>query len=163
MKRAILRVVAVCLLVLVVPSAAWAKGQTVRITLTCAGLAGPIDLTAPKALSFQFGPWGGAFRDSLRDVGSRVTEGLRLCEVAFYVRYRARDVQLAYVFYYYQGRASAPGHTYLPGRGDPWYSLNTGSILRPGEDGGWCAASLAWEALVRPAIAHAEAAERHAT
>ena len=160
MKKTILGVLGVCLMHLVIPGPAWAKGQTVRITLTCAGLAGPIELTDPTALTFQFGPWGGAFLDSSRAVRPGVAEGRRLCEVAFYVRYRARDVQLAYVLYYYQGSASTPGYIYLPGRGDPWYWLNVSTILRPGQDGTWHAASLAWEALIRPTITHADAERR---
>jgi len=146
------------------PLAAWAKGKTVLITLTCDGLARPIEIVDTVALGFQFGPWGGAFLDASSVVVAKPQTRLRLCEVSFYVQFFGdREAQLAYVLYYgYDPAASSsPGYIYLPGRGEPWYSLNVGTILRSGRDGRWQVAARAWEAeVMRPALARAGHANR---
>jgi hypothetical protein len=156
MKTTALGLVAISLVQVLTPTPSWAKGETVKITLTCTGLAGPVDLTDPTALTLRFGPWGGAFLDSTRTGRPGAGKGQRQCEVALYVRYNVRDVQLAYVFYYYPGGASNPGYIYLPGPRDPWYTLNVGTMWRQGQDGKWHVASQEWDALARHAIAEAQ-------
>jgi hypothetical protein len=148
--------IATCLLQGLIPTPSWAKGETVKITLTCTGMAGPVELTDSIALTPSFGPWGNAILDSTRTARPGTVKGRRMCEVAFYVRYRAHDVELAYVLYYYPGNASTPGCIYLPGPRDPWYTLNVGTMWRPGQDGKWHVASPVWDALARRAIAAAQ-------
>lgn len=151
------------LLALGATSTMWAKGRTTRITLTCQGLASPIELTSTVALDFHYGPWGGAFLDSSHPGHLAPPEGLRLCEVAFYAEFEEDRVRLAYVAYYaYNPRdRSAPGYIYLPGPRDPWYALNAGTMLRRDQDGAWQEASRPWGVeLVQGAIARADHSTR---
>jgi hypothetical protein len=151
----------VALLVLAAPGSALAKGATVRLVLTCGGLAAPVVIADSARLTFALGPWGGGFMDTTRSVRTAPTRPLRPCEVAFYVRYGPSDVQLAYVVYYYPRSRGRSGYVYLPGRGNPWYALNAGTILRRGRDGHWMYASRAWEeGLIRPALAEATGGAR---
>jgi hypothetical protein len=145
-------VVWICLIAaLALAAQASAKGTTVRVTVTGIGFAAPIELTGAQALSFQNGPWGGGFLDSAAGAALRPPATSRLCELEFYVRYQS--VELAYVIYYEPSGTSAPGYVYLPGKGDPWYALNAGTILRPGRDGTWRRASREWEdAVIKPAL-----------
>ena len=48
------------------------------------------------------------------------------------------------------------GQIYLPGHREPWYYLNTGTIIRAGQDGRWNYAAPAWEAMIKPVIAHTQ-------
>ena len=45
------------------------------------------------------------------------------------------------------GAATQEAYVYLPGRGEPWYDLNTRPILRAVE-GNWFAASRDWTTFV---------------
>jgi hypothetical protein len=56
-----------------------------------------------------------------------------------------------------------PGYIYLPGKGETWYSLNVTAILRDGQDEKWNYASPAWEDLIKPIIAGAEAAQHQSS
>src|SRR5438094_4464684 len=49
MKTTALGFVAISLVQVLIPTPSWAKGETVKITLACTGLAGPVDLTDPTA------------------------------------------------------------------------------------------------------------------
>src|ERR1700677_4472362 len=51
---------------------------------------------------------------------------------------------------------SEQGFLYLPGKG-PVFELNISTIMRGELDGKWSYAMRAWEALIKPAIANAEA------
>jgi hypothetical protein len=151
------------LLGLAAPEPALAKGETVRLVLTCGGLAEPIVIADPARLGAAFGPWGGGFMDTTRVLTGAPDRALRPCEVAFYVRYGPSDVELAYVLYYFPRSRGRPGFLYLPGRGNPWYALNAGTILRRGRDGRWLYASREWEErVIRPALAEKEGAWRGA-
>jgi hypothetical protein len=113
-----------------------AKGRTRRITLTCAGSEGPIELTDTTVTGSAFGPWGGQFLDTTRAVLPAPPRASRQCEVAFYVEAGPDHAHLAYVVYY-RYTPGGGGYIYLPGRGDPWYEMNVGTILRDGRDGRW--------------------------
>jgi hypothetical protein len=63
-----------------------------------------------------------------------------------------------YVVRYYPN-PSGQGYMYLPGDKDAWGAGNKGSIIRAGRDGKWNYASPAWEQLVNPLIATAEATD----
>jgi len=143
---------------LVTPAAAWAKGRTARVTLTCEGLSGPVEITDTTVLAFRYGPWSGGFLDSTRGPVARPREGLRVCEVAFYVAFGDRTTRLAYVLYYCYDRVAAArqGFVYLPGEGSPWYALNVATIDRFTRGGRWQMAARPWEDVIRQAIARAD-------
>lgn len=155
---------ALVLLTLALPGTAWAKGRTTRVVFTGMGLARPTEITSGAALDMQNGPWGGGFLDQ---ASRAVTVGpaRRVCQVDFYVEYDRNNEQLAYVlYYYYPASDGTRGYIYLPGRGEPWYPMNTGTILRPGLDGTWRAASQRWEdAVAHPALGLRSPARHHSS
>ena len=154
MKRTGIGLLVGFLVVLGVPSRGYAKRAPAAFTMTCAGLAAPIDIVDAKALSIQFGPWGRRFLDGGRGAAPRPAAGSRQCVLAYYVA-QGRDVRLAYVIHYCPGASPDEGYVYLPGRGDPWYSLNAASVPWPGQDGTWQHASRDWDAVIRSALARA--------
>ena len=83
--------------------------------------------------------------------------GLPRYEVSFYIKISDNEVAKKYVLYYGPSPATESGYIYLPGKGEAWYSLNVGAIIRDGQDGKWNYASPAWEDLIKPMIASAEA------
>jgi hypothetical protein len=79
--------------------------------------------------------------------------------VSFYIKIADNEVRKKYVLYYYPNPSTEPGYIYLPGKGETWYSLNVGAIIRDEQDGKWNYASPAWEDLIKPMIASAKAAQ----
>ena len=146
------------LVMLLTPATLSAKGRTTKIVLICQGLPGPVTMTDGDALDFRFGPWGGGFLDSTAASSSNRPAGGQICEVDFYVTHGHNMEELAYVLYYTALDGGA-GAIYLPGRGEPWYALNTGAMLRTGRDGAWWPATREWSAIVRRALSRAEHAE----
>lgn len=130
---------------LTMPAAAWAKGHTSRLVLSCMGFSHPVEITNPAALTMENGPWGGGFIDSTKARVTAAPTNRRTCEVDFYVRYSPREERLAYVVYYYPGTGRESGYLYLPGKGEPWYALNVSAMFRTGIDGTWRVASPDWE------------------
>jgi hypothetical protein len=88
--------------------------------------------------------------------------GLRHYEVSFYEGCRTGNGSncltekplLIYVVSYDYDPSSPKGFVYLPGKGDPSYSLNVGTITRRVE-GNWFLATSSWEQFIRPVIAKA--------
>lgn len=147
------------LIFLGMPEAALAKGPTVRITISGGGLTSVMEVTDPRILDIS-NVWGGQFLDRSRGTAKEPPRGLRRYEVSFYVEFAANDVRKRYVVYYYPNSVTEPGYIYLPGKGETWYSLNVGAMFRYDQDGKWNYASPAWEDLIKPVIANAEAAQR---
>ncbi len=142
------------------PGRVSAKGTTVKIMIVGAWLPSAIEVTDPARVS-TFSVWTGGFIDSSRGVVPNPAAGRRPYEVFFYVKLGEDDVRMMYVAYYYPDPSTEQGHMYLPGKGDRWYPLNASSIERV-EDGKLLYASRAWENLIKPLIAGAEAgAARH--
>src|SRR5438094_4963456 len=112
MRHPIVLVLTLLLASVTNPLPAWAKGKSVLITLTCDGLARPIEIVDSVALGFQFGPWGGAFLDASGVLVAAPQTRLRLCEVSFYVQYFGdREALIAYELStrYYSQASSSPG------------------------------------------------------
>jgi hypothetical protein len=82
-------------------------------------------------------------------------------EVSFYVQLGDSNARKMCVVYYCPNPSTERGSIYLPGKGEVWQSLNWGSMMRPGRDGKWNYASRAWEDLIKPVIARADAAQHH--
>ncbi len=133
-----------------------AKGPTVRITISGGALTSPIEVTDSRILDSS-NVWAGEFLDRSARSPKEPPRGLRRYEVSFYVKLGGDGVTKMYVLYYSPNPATHPGLIYLPGKGEPWYSRNVRTILR-GSEGQWHYASPAWEHLIRPVLARAEAA-----
>jgi hypothetical protein len=140
------------------PKAVSGKEPTVKITISGGELTKVIEVTDQRILDIS-SIWAGEFLDPSEGTAKEPPVGLRRYEVSFYIKIANNDVRKWYVLYYYPNSVAVPGYIYLPGRGEAWYSLNVGAIIRDGQDGKWNYASSAWEDLIKPVIAGAEAAQ----
>src|ERR1700732_251457 len=138
-------VLATLMTMLTVPAPMFAKGETVKITITGTGLATPIEITDPKIRDFSV--WSGAgasvngneetegfIVDWSQGVVAERPNGLQHYEVAFYAA--NPDTRLVYVVAYEYSPSTEQGYIYLPGKADQWYHLNTRTILR-WREGNW--------------------------
>jgi hypothetical protein len=141
------------LVLLATPQPTPAKAATTKIIISGTDLPAPLEVTDDQILNLS-NVWSGQFLDNSHDHPQKPPERLPY-ELSFYVKLSEDDVRLMYVAYYYPEPSSKQGQIYLPGRREPWYYLNTGSIIREGRDGQWNYASPAWEALIKPLIGHA--------
>lgn len=131
-----------------------AKGATVKIIISGPDLPAPLEITDQRILDVS-NVWLGQFLDASHGSPEKPPQRLSY-ELTFYVKLREDDLRLMYVAYYYPDPSSTEqGLIYLPGKREPWYYLNVGTILREKQDGRWNYASPAWEALVKPVIANA--------
>lgn len=135
-----------------------AKAPTVKIIISGGRLTRAIEVKDQRILDIS-NVWSGQFLDGSKDTAKEAPRGLQRYEVSFYVEIADNEVKKAYVLYYYLNPIREPGYIYLPGKGETWYSLNVGAIIRDEQDGKWNYASPAWEDLIRPMIADAEAAQ----
>jgi len=146
------------LIFLGMPEAASAKSPTVKIIISGGGLTSTIEATDPRILAIS-NVWSGQFLDRSRGTEKEPPRGLRRYEVSFYVKIANNEVRKKYVLYYYLNTATEPSYIYLPGKGETWYSLNVGTIIREEQDGKSNYASPAWEDLIKSMIASAEVAQ----
>jgi hypothetical protein len=152
---------AVLLVLFGTPMAASAKAFTTEITIAGGGLGRVLGVTDPQLLAMS-NVWLGQFLDQSRSPLNEAPPGLQSYEVSFYLKQAENDVRKIYVAYYYPNVGSEQGLIYLPGRGAAW-ELNIGTIMRGPLEGKWNYALPAWEALVKPLIANAEAAHGSTT
>jgi hypothetical protein len=157
-----LSVPALVLLLLVCVPAADAKGKPDKIAIRGGKFPRPIEITDREILQ-GFDPWTGQFIDWPRGIAAKPPNWQHAFEVFFYQkkpgtpsRYDQGDLKLIYALTYYPGYNGAPGYIYLPGKGQAFYSLNTGTMTRQGHDGEWHYASPAWEALMKRAFTRTE-------
>src|SRR5271165_2573105 len=146
------------LIFLGMPEVASAKSGTVKIVVSGGRLTSAIEITDPSILYIS-NVWTGHFIDSSRGTAKEPPRGLRRYEVSFYIQIADNNLRKKYVLYYYRNRATEPGYIYLPGKGETWYTLNVEAMFRDGKDGKWNYVSSAWEDLIKPVIARAEAAQ----
>jgi hypothetical protein len=165
MKRKL--AVLVAFLSLVIPARLFAKGATSKIIIKGADLKTPIEITDFRNFKdVDINVWAGPgvevngkaqtegfIIDWSEPVTSR-PKGLQRYEVSFYAKFP--DETLVYVVSYEYDPATERGYIYFPGRGDDWYGLNIGTILR-GVEGRWYRASTGWDTVARPLIAGAKA------
>jgi hypothetical protein len=121
------------LLVLAAP--VLAKGPVDKIIIEGPDLAEPIEITDLDILK-RFDPWP-------PDVGLWLPY-----QVFFYLQNNRGELELRYVFYYYPDPIGGRGYIYLPGTGEPYYGVNTGTIIRGESDGRWHHAMPTWEAAI---------------
>jgi hypothetical protein len=164
--------VAFALLVFAVPSQLLAKAETTKITIQSLYLKAPVEIVDPVILS-KFNVWTGpgtwssdpAFNanapgfiiDWSSGVVPEVPDRLTCYKVSFYSK--LPNERLDYVVYYAQDYhahdpSSRIGYVYLPGRDDPSYSLNVGTIIR-GVEGKWFRSSNTWDDIAIPLIKNA--------
>ncbi|HEV3374627.1 MAG TPA: hypothetical protein VG051_02925, partial [Candidatus Acidoferrum sp.] len=132
------------LALLATPCRAPAKAATFKIIISGPDLPSPLEITDDKILNLS-GVWSRGFLDNSHGHPEERPERILPYELSFYVKLSEDDVRLMYVAYYYPEPSTKRGQIYLPGRREPWYYLNTSSIIREGEDGKWNYASPAWE------------------
>ena len=142
------------LVFLAAPRSTPAKAATVKIIVSGPDLPAPLEITDQQILDLS-NVWAGQFLDASH--GSLEKPPQRLpYELTFYVELGEKNLRLMYVAYYYPDPSSSKqGFLYLPGKSEPWYYLNVGTILRENQDGRWSYATPAWEALIKPVIARA--------
>src|SRR5271169_44121 len=157
MKRIPTALVATLLILAAISRSAWAKSPTAKITISGGTLTSVIEVTDPRILGIS-NVWYGQFLDGSQGVVKEPPAGLRRYEVWFYIKFSDNDVRRRYVLYYSPNPSAGKGYIYLPGKGETWYSLNVSALLRDGQDGKRNYASPAWEDLIEPIIAGAEAA-----
>src|SRR5580704_9583435 len=138
---------ALLLVLLGTPIAAWAKAPTTEITISGGGLGKVVEVTDPQLLAIS-NTFLGEFFDQSRKPLNEAPPGLKSYEVSFYVKVAENDVRKMYVAYYYPNVGSEQGFIYLPDRGAVW-ELNIGTIMGGGQ-GKWNYALPAWEALIKP-------------
>jgi hypothetical protein len=161
MHRTFTVLAAILLTLAAVPQPGWAKSPTAKITISGGGLTSAVEVTDPRILDIS-NVWYGKFLDDSQGAVEEPPAGLRRYEVSFYTKVSDNDVRRRYVVYYSPNPSGERGYIYLPGKGETWYSLNVSAILRDGKDGKWNHASPGWEDLIKPVIAHGEAAaEKH--
>jgi hypothetical protein len=150
--------VAFLLMILGMPEAASAKAPTVKIIISGGGLTRPIEVTDQRILDMS-NIWSAQFLDRSKGTAKEPPRGLQHYEVSFYIKTADNEIRKKYVLYYYPGPSTEPGYIYLPGKGEAWYFLNVGAILRDKQDGKWNYASPAWEDLIKSMFANADAAQ----
>ena len=152
------------------PAPVAAKAPTVKITIN-AERAASIVVTEPAVR--QFYVWAGPgvqindipqttgfIGDWAKGPTAKPPDVLQRYRIAFYTGCKRSESdscntdqpQLSYVVFYVYDPATPKGYVYVPGRGEPWYDLNTRSILR-GVEGDWFLASREWQAFIQPFLA----------
>jgi DNA-binding beta-propeller fold protein YncE len=140
------------------PQDALAKAETVKITVSGAGLARTISVTDPRILNLSHA-WGETFLDTSRPAINESPHGSWPYEVSFYSLIGENDVRKTCVLYYYPSNSTDPGLIYLPSSRSAVWELNVGTVVRRGRDGKWNYAAPAWDALMKSTIARAESGE----
>ena len=139
------------LAVLAVTKTVMAKGPVDKITIEGPGLAGSFEITDSEILS-RFDPWGSQF---IGTGGPLVGPPPHVKEpylVKFYLENQRGELTLRYMFYYYFNLTGATGYIYLPGPGEPYYPINTGTIIRGTSDGQWFKAMPGWDDVMADVI-----------
>lgn len=157
----------VALFLLLLPTQAFAKGPTSKITISGPGLQAPIEITDPNILR-QFSVWTGpgtwssasgfydpkipSFIVDWATAEKTPVKGLERYEVDFYEK--TADERLTYVVFYEYDRATGHGYVYLPGPKDKYYSLDVATIGH-GVEGQWFSAWGDWDKVAGPLLAGA--------
>jgi hypothetical protein len=141
------------LLLLVTP--VLAKGPVDKIIIDGPDLAKPIEITDPDILS-RFDPWGGQFIGTGGPLAGPPSNIKEPYLVKFYLEDQQGELALRYMFYYYFNATGTTGYIYLPGPGEPYYSINTGTIIRESSDGEWHKALPGWDDVMTNVVAEAQ-------
>lgn len=157
MKR--LSVLAALLLWLVAANQLFAKGPVDRIVIVGPNLMEPVEITGANALE-EFSPWTGGFLDETRGETKKVPGENPVYIVFSYLKGQDGILRLAYVFYYVPpSRSGQRGLIYIPGGDQPWWMVNSGTIIRT-ESRKWLYASGKWDAAASRALTSGQASTR---
>ena len=172
MSRKIASIVFSLIAVLIIQATAFAKGDTVKITVTNLQ-SGMLMELADYAAVKRFNVWEGAgvngaevpyAKGFIADWSKLIivvpSPALVRYQVKFYEGGKFSDgpachseePSLAYVVTYVYNPAMKQGYVYLPGKGDEFVDVNVRSIYR-GVEGEWFVASAEWQTFVLPLIA----------
>lgn len=151
-----------------------AKGRTVKITISGAGLTAPLEITNPKIEQFEVWAGPGTFVNGVEEregfiinwskgiVAERPT-GLQRYEVSFYAGCRMSESgcrsskpSLACAVFHDYDPSTQEGFVYLPGSDDKALKF-CGMTHGHGFEGHWAYATSAWENFARPPIAKGQA------
>lgn len=155
MKKPVLALAIV--LTFLLAGVSFAKGPTLKVTISGADLLRPIKITDRRRLA-NFQIWTGPGTSPRNDEtfvanwSTTVTSpgaSLKRYRVSFFTDHSKDGV--GYVIVYAYDPASRKGYVYLPGRGEADYARNTFSIYR-GVEGNWFLARKAWDDLAGPLI-----------
>lgn len=143
-----------------------AKSPTVKITITSPGQSAPVDIIEPSVREFAIWEGPGVSVNGVPQTSGFIVDWaagpvvqpsnhLPRHRITFYTGCKRSEAsscnfeepQLSYVVFYAYDAAKQEGYVYLPGRGEPWYEVNTRSILRSVE-GNWFPASRQWQGFV---------------
>ncbi len=150
MKRAVYFTIVLGFLISLTPvPVVYAKGLADKITISGPGLANPVEITDPQILS-HFSPWEDGYFDAPKGALPTGPKTDRIYQVFIYSKDNNNQLQVRYAFQYVPGQ---PGYVYLPGKNDPWYEVNIGTILRGSTfEGHWFYASKEWGDFIQPIL-----------
>jgi hypothetical protein len=144
----------------------YSKGPVDLILISGSGLNQSVEITDPTSLK-AFSPWVGQFADWQQKAAVDVPCSRRSFEVLFYMKWPGRfseldrgDLKMIYFTRYCS--TGTVGYVYLPGRSEPYFGENNGTIIRGNADGKWHVATPAWDSLLRHAVATKVQAESYA-
>jgi len=162
MNRILSRALVVVLLAFGTTSVLFAKGRTVKLSVTGPHLANGVEVTDPSAMANVWGiaaSCGGAHSFYTR-LASQPPLGLPRYRVAFHVRSAGDEaVHIMYVVGYVFDPAASKAFVYFPAKGEDGYAVNSGSIVREAHEGKWYEAGGAWSAAINAKLAPALARE----
>jgi hypothetical protein len=159
MKRKILVFMSSLLAILIIHVPAFAKGDTVKITLTNLHSGTQMELTDYAAVR-RFEVWGNLIIDWSKGTVAAPTAALARYQVKFYEGCKiseypkachSEETSLAYVVTYVHDPLTKRGYVYLPAKDDEFVDVNVRSIYR-GVEGNWFVASEEWQSFVLPLI-----------
>ena len=147
-----------------------AKAPTVKVIINGHNEFAPIEITDPAIRNFHVWAGVGARRNGVEEASGfiidwawgpvvEVPQGLPQFQVSFYTGPEQPDAdfsataepKLSYVVVYAYDAGAGQGYVYIPGHREPWYEVNTRSILRNVE-GKWFRASSEWQRFVTPVL-----------
>jgi hypothetical protein len=125
-----------------------AKGTTVKLTFTGPGLAAPVEIVE-RAILDRSNVWEGGFIGETLDVVPRVTAPIyTLTFEVLPPEWMREPVKAMYTVSLAREAGSRGWLLYLPGRGEPGFTLNAGTMLRDTQDGHWHCPPAAWAAAL---------------
>jgi hypothetical protein len=125
-----------------------AKGTTVQLTLTGPGIAVPIEIVEPDVVAGS-NVWEGRFLGAPLEGVPRVKKPIYTMSFDVQAPERIRQpVKTMYAVSIARDATTGELLLYLPGRGQPGYSLNVTAMLRDGQDGRWHRPSKAWASAI---------------
>ena len=153
------KVIGVGILLLLVVCVVQSKAPLSKILIAGGKLSEPLEVTDPGILGTS-NPWFGSFipqwnQGFERGIAEPPNTTPRY-ELSFYATFSQDAPHIIYVAYYAFDPSTHRGFVYLPGHNEQWYFTNSGSILRPHQDGHWNLANGAWSENLNSIIARSE-------